>query len=138
MRVYPRNECAQKELTHLGQRDGQTANAASTVADALSLDVAIGLDPVQNLLDGLIVTIADVELDGVDLVGIGIDLVPAVESLGVEVFPNLGLVVHGGGHGESRRRSRSSHDGRNAGGTRSDEGGGTVGRGGNNGEDGGG
>ena len=113
-------------LTHLGQRDGQTANAASAVADRLSLDVAIGLDPVQNLLDGLIVTIANVQLDGVDLVGIGVDLVPAAEALGVEVFPNLGLVVHGRGHGESRR---------SRGGAGSDKGGSAVGRGGNNGED---
>ena len=136
--MCPGNESSLKKLTHLGQRDGQAANAASTVANSLSLDVAIGLDPVQNLLDGLIVTSTDVELDGVDLIGVGIDLVPAVEALSVEVFPNLGLVVHGGGHGESRRRSRSSYDGRNAGGTGSDEGGGAIGRGGNNGEDGGG
>jgi len=86
------------KLTHLGQRDGQTANATSTIADSLSLDVTIGLDPVQNLLNGLIVTSANIELDGVDLVGIGVDLVPAIEALGVEVFPNLGLIVHGGGH----------------------------------------
>mmetsp|Transcript_14162 Transcript_14162/g.39031 ORF Transcript_14162/g.39031 Transcript_14162/m.39031 type:complete len:305 (-) Transcript_14162:67-981(-) len=82
--------------THLCQRDGEAANTASAVADGFSGDVVVVHNPVEDLLNGLVVTCADVHLDGVDLIGFGVNLVPSVETLGVEVLADLGLVIRGG------------------------------------------
>ena len=88
-------------LTHLGQWNGQTSDTASTIADTLSGNISIVRNPVQNLLDGLVVTRSDVQLHRVDLVAVGIDFVPSVEPLRVEIFADLGLVVDGGSQGGS-------------------------------------
>ena len=117
-------------LTHLSKGNRQTTNTATTIANALALNVAISLNPVQDLLDGLIVAVANVKLDRVDLIGIGIDLVPAVETLGIEVFTDLGLVVHArGGKGGGCNRSWDRC-------ARSNEGGSSVGGGGDKGKEG--
>lgn len=76
---------------HLSERNGEAPHAAAAVAHALSFNVTVGLDPVDDLLDGLIVSRSNVELHAVDLVALGIDLIPAVEALSVEVFADLRL-----------------------------------------------
>ena len=98
--------------THLRQGDGQTADTASTVADRLSGDVAIRRNPIQNLLDGLIVTGTNVELHRVHVVRLGIDLVPSVEAFGVEVFTDFCLVVDAGEQSSARSSLWCDHKGR--------------------------
>jgi hypothetical protein len=84
----------QKSLTHLCQRDGQTSNTATTIANRFSRYVTIFLDPLQNLLDSLVVTSADIQLNRVHVIAFGVNLIPSVETFRVEIFTDFGLVVH--------------------------------------------
>ncbi len=44
-------------------------------------------------------TCADIQLNGVDFITFGVDLVPSVETFGVEIFTDFGFVVDGRGQG---------------------------------------
>ena len=81
-------------LTHLRQGNGEASNSTSTVAYGLSLDIPVCSDPVQNLLNSLIMTSSDIHLDRVDFITFRVNFVPAVESFSVEIFPDLRFVVH--------------------------------------------
>lgn len=81
------------KLTHLCQRNGQTSHTASTITDTLSSNISIGRNPVQNLLNGLVMTTSNIQLYRVDISTLRIDLVPSAEPLCVEIFTNFGLVV---------------------------------------------
>jgi hypothetical protein len=97
-------------LTHLSERDGKAANTASTIAHSLPLDVAVCFDPIQNLLDGLVVTSSDIKLHRIHIVAFRINPVPAVESLGIEVFSDLCLVVDSRGERNGRVRAARAWD----------------------------
>ena len=92
--------------SHFRQGNGQTTHATTTIADGLSLNVAVLLDPVQNLLNGLVVAVADIQLDRVDIIGFGINLVPSVKAFCIKVFTDFGLVVDGALEQGGRRRRR--------------------------------
>ena len=81
-------------LTHLRQGNGEASNSTPTVAYGLSLDIPVCSDPVQNLLNSLIMTSSDIHLDRVDFITFRVNFVPAVESFSVEIFPDLRFVVH--------------------------------------------
>ena len=81
-------------LTHLGQRNGQRTDPTSTVADRLASNITISLDPIQNLFNGLTVSISDIHLHRIDLVTLTVNLVPAAESLRIEILADFCLVVN--------------------------------------------
>jgi hypothetical protein len=53
--------------THLSEGDRKRSNAASTITNCLSGNITIGLDPIQNLLNGLTMTITNVHLNTIRL-----------------------------------------------------------------------
>ena len=113
------------ELTHLRQGDGQAAHAAPAVAHGLPGNVPVVAHPPQYLLYRHVVSLPDVQLHGVDLVRVGVYLVPSAEALVVEVLPDLRLVVGGGGEGGGGRgRRRRRPDAANGDGGRARRGGG--------------
>ena len=78
--------------------DGEGAGAAPRVAHRLASHVH-GRGPAEDLVHGLLVAVADVELHLVHLVSLAVDLLPAAEALGVEVVADGGgFVAAGGGH----------------------------------------
>eukprot|EP00957_Ditylum_brightwellii_P088806 6763091-Ditylum_brightwellii.AAC.1 len=52
----------------MSMKNGKTAHTASTIADGLALDATISLNPSQDLCNGLVVPILDVNLNGVAIV----------------------------------------------------------------------
>lgn len=97
-------------LTHLCEWDGKAANTAPTITHSLSLDISIGLDPVQNLLDGLVVPRSDIKLHRIHIIALRVNLVPAVESFGIEVFSDLCLVIHTRRKGNGNMRAARFRD----------------------------
>jgi hypothetical protein len=50
------------ERTHLGKRNGETTNAAATIADSPSGNIAVGLNPTENFLNGLVMSFSNIHL----------------------------------------------------------------------------
>ena len=93
-------------LTHLRQWDGKATNTAATVTDGLAGNVPVGLNPIQDLVNGLVMTGPDIQLDGVDIITFWVNLIPPVETFWIEVLANFCLVIHRswkGNNGLSRR-----------------------------------
>mmetsp|Transcript_8913 Transcript_8913/g.12329 ORF Transcript_8913/g.12329 Transcript_8913/m.12329 type:complete len:210 (+) Transcript_8913:407-1036(+) len=87
---------------HLSQRNRQTSNTTSTITDTLALNIIISLDPIQYFSNRLIVSITNIQLNRIHLIGFRINLIPTVETFVVEVFAYFGFVIHCG-HGKCRR-----------------------------------
>ena len=93
-------------LTHLRQWDGKATNTATTVTDGLAGNIPVGLNPIQDLVDSLIMTGSDIQLDGIDIITFRVNLIPPVETFWIEVLANFCLVIHRswkGKNGLSRR-----------------------------------
>mmetsp|Transcript_4477 Transcript_4477/g.5363 ORF Transcript_4477/g.5363 Transcript_4477/m.5363 type:complete len:209 (+) Transcript_4477:499-1125(+) len=84
--------------THLCKRDGKTSHTTSTITYGLSTDITIVLNPIQNFLNGLIVTCTNIQLDGVDIITFRINFVPTVETFGIKVFTNFCFIIDRSGH----------------------------------------
>lgn len=84
-------------LGHSPPTNSRTCPAAG-VADGCALEAALLLQPVEHLVHCLCMALPDVQLHLVDLIGLPINLLPAVEAVVVEVRLDLrGLFVWGPG-----------------------------------------
>jgi len=79
--------------THLCQRNSQTSNTATAVAHRFASNISVFFHPLQNLLDGLVMACADIQLDRVHVIALRVDLIPPVETFRVEILADFGFVI---------------------------------------------